>query len=102
MMTDYRINVYKHTNDSWYPSYQLCSDNENQQNMLVEVSFMKLADDQITDDDKQWRVCVWGEDDCGMEKDYIPYNDAWDEFITILQMDALDMENLRELDFYSA
>ena len=105
ILDNYGINVFKRTDDSWYPSYQLYSgngdDNETRNMMLVEVTFMKLADDQIADD-KCWRVCIWGEDDCGMEKDYISYNNAWDDFITILQMERVNRIELRELGFYSA
>ena len=102
---NYGINVFKRTDDSLYPSYQLYSgngdDDETRNMMLVEVTFMKLADDQIADD-KCWRVCVWGDDDCGMEKDYISYNNAWDDFVAILQMEMVNMEKLRELGFYGA
>ena len=106
MHDDNWINIFKRTSDNWYPSYQLYSgkggtDDETRNIMLVEVTFMKLADDQIADD-KCWRVCIWGDDDCGMEKDYISYNEAWDEFIVVLQMEMVDMKNLSDLGFYGA
>ncbi len=51
--------IYKETNEDWYPSLIV-----NWKNIkLLRVHFMQLST-------KQWRVCVWGGDDFGMERDY--------------------------------
>jgi hypothetical protein len=40
--------------DDWYPCFP---------GNMVQVSFMLLRDGK-------YRVCVWGADDCGMERDF--------------------------------
>jgi hypothetical protein len=58
------IRCFKRTTDDWYPSYRLSpSRDDRPPERLVKVSTMRLADGQ-------WRVCVWGGDDAGMERDY--------------------------------
>ena len=56
------ISVYKETLDEWYPSFQIRNRHidPEQETKLVNVSFIHL----ITG---QWRVCVWGADDYGLE-----------------------------------
>lgn len=49
-----RSDTYRPTSDDWYPN---CYDG------TVKVSFIELSS-------QQWRVCVWGDDDMGMERDY--------------------------------
>lgn len=87
--------VFKRTQDNWYPSYQLYNNFSvpDDYEQLVEVSFMELLNGK-------WRVCVWGNDDMGMEKDY-PYR-SWTEFINIISMEFVNQDRLREMGFHPA
>lgn len=55
-----KIEVYKQTEDEWYPSYW----SEELANM-VRVVYLDFIDHS------GYRVAVWGADDCGMEKDFL-------------------------------
>lgn len=69
---DQIINVQKRirTNEDWYPNY---TDN------LIEVSLALINAGSI------YRVCVWGADDFGMEKDFCFINllEAMIEYMSI-------------------
>ena len=73
------IEVYKRTNDWWYPSYKL------PQTDLVQVSFMKL--DSPGPD--TWRVCAWGDDDYGFEKDFTNEKEALDCFMDVIGLECV-------------
>lgn len=94
-----KVEVFKRTTDNWYPSYNLNNDYDNK-SMLVEVSFIELS----FEDDIYWRVCVWGGDDCGMEMDYPKHKESecWNMFLQVIGLDYVNMNNLKELGFYSA
>jgi hypothetical protein len=94
------IRVFKFTDQSWYPSYKLASYKLDgyykglADRLLVEVSFL-----QLTDGD--WRVCVWGADDFGKEKDF-PVKDrqaAWDLFVKVISQESVNVEYLKDLGF---
>jgi len=51
-----RSDIRRPTSDDWFPT---AADG------TVKVSFAELSTGQ-------WRVCVWGDDDCGMERDFGP------------------------------
>ena len=52
-----KITIYKKTNEDWYPSIIMDG------GQYIEVSFIPLSN-------KKFRVCAWGDDDFGMEKDF--------------------------------
>lgn len=54
--TPERSDLHRPTSDDWRPNFP---------DGTVRVSFLELSDGQ-------WRVCVWGNDDLGMERDYAP------------------------------
>lgn len=91
-----RVDVYKLTQDDWYPEYS-CEDGK-----LVCVSFLKTGPESLTGYD--WRVCVWGADDCGMEKDFPKEreNEAWCCFLEVIGMRFVNVQNLKDLGFVSA
>ena len=66
----YRCSVFKMTRDNWYPSYLLTemeygnTAQNRPEDKLVCVSLSKLPHGS------DWRVSVWGADDCGMECDF--------------------------------
>jgi hypothetical protein len=64
--------VFKLTNEDWYPSYSLGNWYEGApsgETKMVEVSFIPLLKWEQCPD-PGFRVCVWGNDDHGMERDY--------------------------------
>lgn len=93
-----RCDVFKRTTDDWRPSYTLdigigtvCAQR------LVEVSFCR-----IDETGNSWRVCVWGEDDCGMEKDFDDEKSAWCCFLEVIGMDYVNMTSLSTCGFVGA
>jgi len=92
------IDVYKPTHDDWYPSYQV----EGWDNLqLVCVSFIQTGPDPARGNG-QWRVCVWGADDCGMERDYDDRSEAMTMFYRVISWEFVDLTLLLELGFVSA
>jgi hypothetical protein len=45
-------------------------------NAYLRVGLRKLPFSGNGPDDVKWRVCVWGLDDRGMERDFVEYEDA--------------------------
>ena len=91
-----RTSVFKLTQDDWHGSYKLDSWHKGQENpMLVNVSFMPLTDGK-------WRVCVWGNDDCGMERDFPEEKTAWNMFLQILDWEFVSMHQLNQNEFVAA
>jgi len=83
----------KLTREDW-PSYDL----ENgglRDCTLLKVSFMQLS----TGD---FRTCVWGADDFGMEFDVENREIAWDKFQKIIVMDYVSQASLKKLGFVLA
>jgi hypothetical protein len=93
-----KINVYKPTNDDWYPVYQVKGWDNLQ---LVCVSFTQTGPDPARGNGK-WRVCVWGADDCGMERDYDDRSEAMTMFYRVISWEFVDLTLLLELGFVSA
>ncbi len=82
-----RTSVFKRTNDNWCPSY-IIKDSFNQWS-AVEVSFIHLMDGLF-------RVCAWGADDIGMERDYESENEACVVFLQVIGEDYVDVDLLIE------
>lgn len=87
------IFAYKSTRDNWYPSYQTLDMRENAG--LVRVSLGRLSDGLF-------RVCVWGADDFGMEKDQASMKKAIVLFLNIMLLPYVDQRELREMGFENA
>lgn len=92
-----RVDVFKKTNDDWYPSFEMGGEK------LVEVSFIQLTP-WLPAEERIWRVCVWGNDDCGMERDFNPNEEnlAWTTFLNVIGEEYVDMKFLSSLGFVSA
>ena len=89
------VRVFKRTQDCWYPSFRLEGFYEGKKNIeLVEVSFLRLHSGE-------WRVCVWGADDCGMELDFTKNerSAAQDIFLKVLSFDQVSVHDLEKLGF---
>jgi len=92
------VDVFKRTTDDWYPSYLIQGDIRFSK--LVEVSFTQTGPNPpITGD---WRVCVWGADDCGMERDFQDEAQAWNCFLQVIGWEQVSMQALKDIDFVSA
>ena len=88
-----RISVFKPTNDDWYPSYQIEGYWKGiPGQLLVEVSFLELLDGQ-------WRVCIWGADDCGYEQDFTDQGAAYEMFEHVVFQEHVDKEWLIAIHF---
>jgi len=86
-----KIRVFKRTLDDWHGSYKFAGwYNGNKDIMLVEVSFLPLSDGMF-------RVCVWGNDDCGKEKDFKDKNEAWECFINVISWDTVNKAELERI-----
>lgn len=90
------MKVFKLTSDDWYPSYKLGGYHKGRKApQLVEVSHFKLTNGQ-------YRVCVWGADDTGMDFDTNSGNKALRIFLTVISWDDVTMSGLKELGFIPA
>lgn len=89
-----RVEVFKRTQDEWYGNYKIVGDERVSD--LVEVAFLNLM--------PGWRVCVWGNDDCGLERDFDSdsESEAWNIFLQVIGMDFVNMQALRGLGFIAA
>ena len=87
-----KINVYKPTQDNWYGNYKII-DGEN----LVLVSFL-----QLDPENTKWRVCIWGNDNMGMERDFISESVALNIFYQVIGWDNVNKDKLLELQFGSS
>jgi hypothetical protein len=85
MMSTGDIVVYKLTKDDWHPPFQV--DGEN----AVSVSFLRL-----NPEGSEWRVCAWGADDFGVEKDFTNWSLAYEEFILAISQGYLSKDYLWE------
>lgn len=88
--------VFKATTDDWYPAYKLAGWYKGQEGIkLVEVSLLPLDSYPVN----VWRVCAWGADDCGMEKDFTDYDEAQKCFLNVLRLESVDQKDLKDLGF---
>lgn len=92
-----QIRVFKLTDDDWYPSHFLGDYYMGQKPMtvkLVEVSFLELMDGCF-------RVCVWGNDDLGMEQDYAKseFLEAEKMFHRVIAQNRVNKDKLEEWGF---
>lgn len=96
-----RTSVFKITSDDWYPSYELSQWHNGKHQKLVEVSFTQTGPDPKYGVGK-WRVCVWGGDDFGMERDFVDEKRAWCCFLEVIGLDDVTMTALKKRNFVSA
>ena len=97
-----RVEVFKYTSDDWCPSYKLVNPcwNEGENLKLVRVSFTQTGPNPPSDG--EWRVCAWGDDDCGMERDFTDEMAAFCCFLEVIGLYDVSMDALRERGFVSA
>ena len=108
-----RIDIFKPTTHDWAPSYKA----DKHVGLLVRVSLMtdmvmgKFNKGKITEGRIWHRVCVWGADDFGMEKDFEQGKDltpdpsreqALDCFLSVISLERVNPSDLRALGFVNA
>ena len=93
-----RVDVFKRTQDDWYGNYRIVGDQRVSD--LVETSFMKL--EPMNTGGPLWRVCVWGNDDCGVEKDFESETEAWNTFLQVIGLPFVNRSLLTAMGFASA
>jgi hypothetical protein len=87
-----KIQVFKRTKDNWHGSYKIAGDARVSD--LVEVSFTQTGPDP-KNGKGEFRVCVWGNDDCGMERDFGDDEDkALNMFYQVIGMEYVNMIDL--------
>jgi hypothetical protein len=92
-----KINVYKKTTDDWYGNYQI-----KEGDALVTVSFTQTGPNPKMYKG-EFRVCVWGNDDCGMERDFgADEATALNTFMQVIGLENVNKDKLKELGFISA
>jgi len=95
VMSRSTYSVFMPTDDDWYPSYIASGDLK-----LVSVSLYTIPPSSI--DSADYRVCVWGFDDMGMELDLETAEEARDLFLVLISKDKVNIDNLVKLGFFSA
>ena len=94
-----KINVFKQTNDEWYGNYKI--EDDCRVYGLVEVKFTQTGPDPKYGLG-EWRVCVWGNDDFGMERDFIDEDEALNIFYQVIGWDYVNVDPLKTLGFITA
>lgn len=94
----YRAECWKKTEDNWIPSYGLADLGAwitgNVRSEMVRVSlYPPYEGTGLT------RVCVWGADDFGMERDFSEATDAQRIFLHIIQLPFVNQADLLKLNF---
>ncbi len=87
------IHAFKSTSDNWAGNFKIEND-ARYQGGYVEVSLLKLGPDFYVH-----RVCVWGNDDRGMEFDTEDELEAKEVFQKVILMDDVTFEKLQQLGF---
>ena len=85
------VSVFKLTDDDWHESFNVNTGINYFD--LVEVSFIQL------DDNEGWRVCCCGDDDFGLEKDFVNEREAWASFVSVIGMKKVSISELKTLGF---
>jgi hypothetical protein len=91
------IAVYKRTNEDWYGNYEIIDGDS-----LVEVCLYKTGPDP-KNYKGEFLVCVWGNDDCGMELEFgADEAKALNIFLQVIGVENVSREHLISLGFVSA
>lgn len=91
MASKYDLHVMKKTQDDWHPNFE---------GNKVRVRLIWLGPDY-----ENYRVCVWGADDFGMEKDFIDgdnYVTALSTFQLLCMKEYVNIADLKKLGFVLA
>lgn len=90
----------KYTQDEWYGNEVLRRREDGKSTRIVTVSFFELR--RTKKEPQLWRVCVWGNDDFGLEIDLEDRGQAMVLYRTILRWEFVNKQPLKDLGFYNA
>jgi len=85
------IDVFKKTDEDWYGNFKI-KDDHRYPDRFVRLSLSQL-------DNKEYRVSVWGNDDLGMELDFVDKSVARDLFSKLCLKDVINRRLLLSLGF---
>jgi len=88
----YEVDVFKRTQDSWFPSYIV---DDQFDPYLVSISFCTLDNE----DGGGYLVSAWGADDMGLSRSFINESEAWIMFLEIIGLDYVNIKDLRDRGF---
>jgi hypothetical protein len=89
------ISLYKETKDDW------CGNFKTDFHNLVCVMFTQTGPDP-KNGNGEWRVCVWGNDDLGMERDFTDESLALSCFYQVIGWKYVDFKPLAKFGFVNA
>lgn len=84
-----RTSFFKETNEDWYGEFKIADDKRHEDKKYVHVSLISPLSDGITH-----RVCVWGNDDMGVEFDTKDLFEARNCFFAIAFLAKIDRVGL--------
>jgi hypothetical protein len=95
-MTKTDLNVFVPVQEDWYPSFKIDYQGEI---LLVHVTLHESC--LLQSVNPFIRVSIWGEDDCGMDKDYLPteMDKAIADWLMVIQKKNMTREWLKEQGF---
>lgn len=100
------LTAFKITDDDWHPSYTFnhyYNGHAPGQVLMVEVSLLQFPKWE-RNPDPGYRVCVWGNDDCGMERDFGPeeLDIAYKIFHDVIALHRVNKQTLTDMGFIYA
>jgi hypothetical protein len=81
-----RIDIFKNTSDDFAPNFD---------NDTVQLSFIPIVDGS-------YRVAVWGNDDCGFERNFKSKKNAFKLFEELKSVDDITYQLLKRMGFRHA
>lgn len=88
-----RLTIFKEVPEDWYSNYKI-KDDGRYQGKYVSISLL-----QLNVKETPWRVCIWGNDDFGMEKDFKDLNQAQQQFEWCIYIQPLTKQYLQMCGF---
>lgn len=88
-----RVEMFKPVLDDWHPNYKINQGTPSERD-VVRVVYLKLPSKKSL-----WRVCVWGNDDTGMEKDFTDSEEARKAFLKVAILDSVSRTTFLQMGF---
>lgn len=92
-----RIEVFVEVDQDWYGNFKFADDLRLKDAKFIRVSLLELLSGH-------WRVCAWGNDDFGLERDFLSmeYDDAVKLYQTIVTTPRPTQQMMRDLGMVGA
>jgi hypothetical protein len=90
-----KVTCFVPVQEDWYGNFQIADDRRHDLTLLVQVSAMSLSNGQ-------YRVCVWGNDDFGFERDFEQPGEALVPYQLIVSQPYPTQTWLKNLDMVRA